>query len=29
LGGKETKNAPVDCGEEIWETLYSQKRKVV
>lgn len=29
LGGKETKNAPVDCGEEIWKTLYSQKRKVV
>lgn len=29
LGGKETKNAPVDCGKEIWETLYSQKRKVV
>lgn len=29
LGCKETKNAPVDCGEEIWETLYSQKRKVV
>ena len=29
LGGKDTKNAPVDCGEEIWETLYSQKRKVV
>ena len=29
LGGKDTKNAPVDCGEEIWEILYSQKRKVV
>lgn len=29
LGGKDTKNAPVDCGEEIWDTLYSQKRKVV
>lgn len=29
LGGKDAKNAPVDCGEEIWETLYSQKRKVV
>ena len=29
LGGKETKNAPVDCGEEIWETLYRNKRKVV
>lgn len=29
LGGIEAKNAPVDCGEEIWEILYSQKRKVV
>lgn len=29
LGGVESKNAPVDCGEEIWEELYSQKRKVV
>lgn len=29
LGGVETKNAPVDCGEEIWDELYSQKRKVV
>lgn len=29
LGGAETKNAPVDCGEEIWDELYSQKRKVV
>ena len=29
LGGKETKNAPVDCGQEIWETLYHNKRKVV
>ena len=28
LGGKEAKNAPVDCGEEIWETLYENKRKV-
>lgn len=29
LGGVETKNAPVDCGEEIWDELYSRKRKVV
>ena len=29
LGGKETKNAPVDCGVEIWETLYQNKKKVV
>lgn len=29
LGGKETKNAPVDCGKEIWETLYEQKKKVI
>ena len=29
LGGKETKNSPVDCGLEIWEELYSNKRKVV
>lgn len=29
LGGEQSKNAPVDCGLEIWETLYSSKRKVV
>lgn len=29
LGGKETKNAPVDLGEEVWEELYSNKKKVV
>lgn len=29
LGGKETKNAPVDCGKEIWDELYFTKRKVV
>lgn len=29
LGGADAKNSPVDCGEEIWETLYGQKRKVV
>ena len=29
LGGKEAKNSPADCGREIWEMLYSQKRKIV
>jgi len=29
LGGKETKNAPADCGEEIWEELYESRKKVV
>lgn len=29
LGGEKTKNAPVDCGLNIWEELYSDKRKVV
>lgn len=29
LGGKEAKNAPVDCGREIWERLYADKQKVV
>lgn len=29
LGGKESKNAPVDLGKSIWETLYRQKRKIV
>ena len=29
LGGKATKNAPADCGSEIWQALYEQKRKVV
>lgn len=29
LGGAETKNAPVDCGQAIWEELYTNKRKVV
>ena len=28
LGGKETKNAPVDMGKDIWEELYNEKRKV-
>ena len=29
LGGADTKNAPVDLGEDIWNELYSDKRKVV
>lgn len=29
LGGADAKNAPVDCGREIWETLYKEKRKMV
>lgn len=29
LGGKTTKNSPVDLGEEIWIELYKQKKKVV
>lgn len=29
LGGIATKNSPVDCGLEIWEELYANKRKVV
>ena len=29
LGGKEAKNSPVDCGLDIWEELYMNKRKVV
>lgn len=29
LGGIATKNAPVDCGLDIWEELYSRKKKVV
>lgn len=29
LGGAEAKNSPVDCGIDVWEILYSQKRKVV
>lgn len=29
LGGVDAKNAPVDCGEDIWEELYYSKRKVV
>lgn len=29
LGGVNAKNAPVDCGLDIWEDLYFGKRKVV
>lgn len=29
LGGPSAKNSPVDCGRDIWETLYANKRKVV
>lgn len=29
LGGKDSKNAPVDCGKPIWDKLYSEKRRVV
>lgn len=29
LGGSKAKNAPVDCGKEIWEELYNGKKKVV
>lgn len=28
LGGAETKNAPVDCGKDIWDTLYATRKKV-
>lgn len=28
LGDKTTKNSPADCGEEVWEELYSCKTKV-
>lgn len=29
LGGKDAKNSPADCGLDIWEKLYLNKRKVV
>lgn len=29
LGGKESKNAPADLGENIWTELYKSKKKVV
>jgi len=29
LGGAKAKNAPADCGLDIWEELYFNKRKVV
>ena len=25
LGDKSLKNAPVDCGKEVWEKLYAQR----
>lgn len=28
LGGAEAKNAPVDCGKDVWLELYENKRKV-
>lgn len=28
LGGEKGKNAPVDLGEDIWENLYKERRKV-
>ena len=28
LGGTEAKNAPVDCGKDVWLELYKNKRKV-
>ena len=28
LGDKSHKNSPVDCGKEVWYTLYNNKRKV-
>ena len=29
LGGVAAKNAPVDCGENIWSQLYEAKKKIV
>jgi DNA primase len=29
LGGAAAKNSPVDCGIDIWEELYENKRKVI
>lgn len=29
LGGADAKNAPVDCGRDIWNELYIKKKKVV
>lgn len=29
LGGAKTKNSPADCGKEIWDELYSLKKKIV
>jgi DNA primase len=29
LGGKEARNAPIDKGIDIWNTLYSERRKIL
>lgn len=29
LGGKEGKNSPIDLGFDIWQKLYSQKKKIL
>lgn len=29
LGTKEDKNSPADCGKDVWEFLYENKRKIV
>lgn len=29
LGGVDSKNAPVDLGKDVWETLYKNKRRVI
>lgn len=29
LGGEEAKNSPIDCGIDIWDKLYANKKKIV
>ncbi len=29
LGGKESKNSPIDCGIEIWNELYANRKKII
>lgn len=29
LGGSQAKNSPIDCGFEIWEKLYQQKKRIL
>lgn len=29
LGGKESKNSPIDLGFDVWQKLYSQKKKIL